>query len=87
MSTTLRDLLASIVRTAVPYGVGALLAWLGRKYGLVLSEDASANAMALAGAVAGAAYYSLVRLVETKWPAVGVLLGWKVQPQYPAVTP
>jgi hypothetical protein len=82
MTTTLRDKLASLVRTGVPYLIGLGLAFLARWKGWVLDEESSADLMAGAAYIAGSAYYALVRWAESKWPRLGVLLGWKVQPTY-----
>lgn len=78
----LRDYLLSLVRTAVPAAVGGLLTWLAARWGIVLDEKSSAEAMALATALAVAAYYALVRALETRWPWFGKLLGTAQRPAY-----
>lgn len=78
----LRDYLLSLVRTAVPAAVGGLLAWLASRWGVVLDEQSSAQAMALATAAAVAVYYAIVRALETRWPWFGKLLGSAKQPAY-----
>jgi hypothetical protein len=82
MSTTMRDLLASLVRTGVPYLVGLALTYLAATFDFVLSDTTSAVVMTNAALIAGTLYYAAVRAAETRWPAVGVLLGWKIQLQY-----
>jgi hypothetical protein len=82
MKLTLRDLLGSIVRTAVPAGVGVALAWLATRYGVVLDDSTSAAVVGGAGALAGSGYYALVRVAEARWRWVGWLLGWNVAPTY-----
>jgi hypothetical protein len=82
---TLRDRLASLVRTGVPYLVGLGLAWLGRKYGIVLSDGSSAELTAWVGFLAGTAYYAVVRWAEAHWPRVGWLLGLAKPPTYEAL--
>lgn len=77
-----RELFASLVRTGVPYGVGFVLAWLGRKYGIVLDDGTSAQLSTGFAVLAGTAYYALVRAAEAKWRWVGWLLGWNVPPTY-----
>jgi hypothetical protein len=75
----LRDIFVSLIRTAVPAGVGLVLAHFG------------INALDVAGVplqtvVTGAAimgYYALVRVLEARWSWVGVFLGWAVTPLYP----
>lgn len=78
---TIRDFLASLVRTAVPVLAGLLIS-AGARAGL----DLSAVAPGLVDAVCIGGYYALVRWAETRWPWVGVLLGWKAQPTYQPVT-
>jgi hypothetical protein len=70
----LTDLVQSLIRTYVPYGVGIALAFLARHLGIVIDESTSATLVALAAAVASGAYYTLVRLVERHYPAVGRVL-------------
>lgn len=79
---TLKDRLASLVRTGVPYGVGLALAWIGRKTGIILSDSSSAEVTAWAGFLAGTAYYGIVRWAESRWPRVGWLLGLAKTPTY-----
>jgi hypothetical protein len=79
---TLRDRLASLIRTGVPYLVGLLLTWLGRNTGIVLDDGSSAELTAWLVLAAGTAYYALIRWAETRWPRVGWLLGWALQPKY-----
>lgn len=79
---TLKDLLGSFVRTAVPSAVGLALAFLARKWGIILDDDTSAQLSMVAVSLAGAAYYALVRFAEAKWSWAGWLLGWNVPPTY-----
>lgn len=79
---TLRDLLGSLVRTAVPSLVGLALAWLGRKTGVVLSDGTSAQVSMFVSVLAGTAYYAAARVAEAKWKWAGWLLGWNVPPTY-----
>lgn len=79
---TVRNQLASIIRTAVPIGVGFLLSLLARKWGIVL-DDASSQALASGvTAVAGAVYYVVVRALESRWRWFGWLLGLALPPSY-----
>lgn len=32
--------------------------------------------------IIAAVYYAVIRVIETKWPKIGVLLGAKAQPNY-----
>lgn len=71
-----KNFIFSGIRSLVPYAVSAVIAFLARKYGIVLSETASADVMAVAYGVAFAIYYLAVRLVETYvTPNVSFLLG------------
>lgn len=76
------DVLVSLIRTYVPIGVGAFIAWLVT---LGVEVDATAQAGLVTGltAVITAAYYTLVRLLEKRFPWLGVLLGSTKQPEYP----
>lgn len=76
---TLKDYLASVLRTVVPYGVGLLLTWLATKTGVTLPDEPTKTV--ITGLVA-AGYYALVRVVEAKWSVAGWLLGYAVQPTY-----
>lgn len=76
---------ASLIRTWVPIGVAALCAWLAA-LGIQVDDGTRALLASAIGGLAGAGYYALVRLIERKIPAVGVLLGTAVTPVYPALT-
>lgn len=58
------DLVASLIRTWVPIGVGALLAWFAASRHVVLPAHASAALGAFAAAVCASAYYGLARWLE-----------------------
>lgn len=81
---TVRDQLASLIRTGVPYGVGLALVWLGRKYGVVLDDSASAGLTSGLATLVGTAYYVAVRAAESRWPKLGWLLGLALPPTYTA---
>lgn len=83
---TIRDALASALRTYVPVGVSFVLTLLARKYGFIIDDSLSTTlTFGVAGLVV-AVYYGALRLLEQKFPWVGVLLGWKAQPSYPETT-
>ena len=70
----MNTLVLSLIRTYVPVAVGAFVAWL-LALGVELDEkSATGLTVALTGLLI-AVYYTLVRLLERQWPAVGVLLG------------
>lgn len=72
------DLTPSIIRTAVPLIVGPLVTWAASK-GVDIDGETVAGAVA---AVVGLVYYVAARLLERRWPALGVLLGSKKTPTY-----
>ena len=75
----------SLIRTYVPVAVGALVAWL-LTLGVTL-DPASETGLTVAGTgLLIAAYYTIIRLAERRWPWVGILLGSTAQPVYDART-
>jgi hypothetical protein len=70
------DLLQSLKRTLVPIGVGLIGASI---IGPHIDEAALRDL--LAGLIA-AGYYTLLRFVELRFPAAGLLLGAARQPHY-----
>ena len=74
----------SLIRTWVPLGVGALLSWLATK-GLNVDAQTSAALVVVMTSLITALYYTVVRLVEHRYPAVGTVLlglGVKAKPAY-----
>jgi uncharacterized membrane protein (DUF441 family) len=76
------DFIISAIRTYVPILVGAFVSWLALKGINLDSSTVLALGTALGGVVA-ALYYTIIRLLEKKFPQVGVLLGTAQQPTYP----
>lgn len=64
-SAPVPDVVASLIRTWVPIGVGALLAWLASERGIVIDETASTGLGTFAAAVCAAAYYAIARALES----------------------
>lgn len=58
------DVSISLIRTWVPIGVGALLAWLAAATHTVIPAGASATVGTVAAALVAAAYYAVARLLE-----------------------
>lgn len=83
---TVRDLGASIVRTFVATAVGTGVAWVAKNAHIVIDDNSSAGLVQSVTASAIAAYYLVVRTLETKVPAFGWLLGLAKLPTYPAPT-
>jgi uncharacterized membrane protein (DUF441 family) len=84
----MQDYLLSLIRTVVPVGVGAFVAWLAS-----LGVDAGATAntglvIGVTGLVIGA-YYALVRAIEPKLPAFlrALLIGAARTPTYAPAAP
>lgn len=76
------DYVVSLIRTAVPAGVAAVLTYLATRWGIGLDEDTSAQIAVGATAVVTAVYYAIVRALETRWPWFGKLLGKAKTPTY-----
>lgn len=76
-SMTVSDYLVSIIRTLVPVLAGLVVAHAAR-----VGLDLSGTVEPLLDAIAIGGYYAAVRAAERRWPAVGVLLGWKASPSY-----
>lgn len=70
------DLVTSLIRTYTPVLVGWLIG-----VGLLPSSLSDEAGAALTGLIIGA-YYLLVRLLESRWPKLGWLLGAPKAPTY-----
>lgn len=79
----MNDLITSYLRTAVPVIVGAVVGFLATK-GIDVDDNAVAGLTAFLSGLSTAVYYGLVRLVETKYPKAGWLLGTPKKPEYGA---
>lgn len=76
-------LAASIIRTVVPILLGGFISWLatmGIQFDPATSEAIVNGTIILLSALVMAAYYVVVRIIEQRWPAFGVLLGLKKAP-------
>lgn len=73
------DLLLSIRRTLVPIIVGFVLA-RGARWGFDIPPN---DLTGVIESIVTGVYYTLVRLAETYWPQIGILLGGRSQPEYP----
>jgi len=71
---TLNDYIVSLLRTIVPGVVGA-----AASSALALDIDPAAAVV-----IVTAVYYAILRAVESRYPVVGVALGWKSSPSYAA---
>jgi hypothetical protein len=79
---TIRDAVASVLRTYVPIGVGLVLTLLARKLDIVIDDSLSTSLTTGLAALVAAVYYAGVRLLEARFPKLGWLLGFAVPPQY-----
>lgn len=75
----MNDYLVSNIRTLVPKVVAGALTWLGLKLGVDID---SAEAVIVSVTLVEAVYYGVVRKLEEKVPAVGILLGVRKPPTY-----
>lgn len=78
----LSDHIVSLIRTAVPAGVGGFLAWLAATTGVVVDDASTAGAVAFLGSLLTGLYYFAARLLEAKYPSLGWLLGAPRVPVY-----
>ena len=77
----MNSFVTSLIRTWVPIVVGALASYL---LTLEVELDAEAQAGLVVGltAVLQGAYYLIVRVLESRYPKLGVLLGSEAKPKY-----
>lgn len=80
----MNDYALSLIRTAVPAGIGALVSYLAVRYGIVVPDGLSTETTIwiTGGVITG--YYALVRALEKRWPRIGILLGAAKKPVYVA---
>lgn len=64
----------SLIRTWVTVGIGTGIAWLARRYGIVVDPTANTTVTAVSTALCIAGYYALCRLVEARFPRIGSFL-------------
>jgi uncharacterized membrane protein len=76
------DYFISLIRTWVPIAVGVVIAWL-TAHGVSTDPTVSAGFVAGFTGLLSGAYYALVRLLEAKFPFLGVLLGVPKSASYP----
>jgi hypothetical protein len=78
---TAANYVPSLIRTYTPALVGMILSFLAVHFGLHADATATAGLTAVLGAVFTAAYYTLVRALELKYPSLSKLLGHPAMPQ------
>ena len=77
----MNDIIISFIRTGVAYVVGAVVAWLTVK-GITIDADAVTGFTAFLTAVFSGLYYLIARVLETRYPEAGKLLGVAKKPTY-----
>lgn len=77
----MNDIITSLIRTYVPIAVGTVISWLATR-GLNIDEATGAALVAGLTGVCIAVYYTVVRLLERKFPKIGLLLGSAKTPEY-----
>lgn len=75
------DFIISFIRTAVPMLVGTVSSYLITK-GVEVTPELQIQLIGLLTSVISLAYYSLARLLETKYPKLGIMLGIPKTPIY-----
>jgi hypothetical protein len=68
------NLIPSLIRTYVPIVIGALISWL-ITLGVEIDDSVQAGLVTALTGLLIAVYYTLIRLLEKKWPALSILLG------------
>ncbi len=76
------DFLISLIRTWVPVGVAAAVGYLAT-FGVEYSAAAEQQLAGAITALLAAVYYAVARVLESRWPAFGYLLGVAKAPAYP----
>ena len=71
----MNNLVTSFVRTYVPLAIG----WLVVRFGLDIDSAAVASS---AVALVSAVWYAAARLIESRWPRAGWMLGRPTPPSY-----
>lgn len=75
------DFATSLIRTYVPIAVGALIAFLATR-GIDIDANAQAGLITFVTAMLQGLYYLVARLLESKFPQLGFLLGSTKKPEY-----
>lgn len=87
MNPNIKDAVASAWRKAVAVAVGWFLAWLLRRWHIVLDAESSQALVMGVVAVCAAIYGALVNFLEIRIPWLGWFLGLARQPKFIKVTP
>ncbi len=77
----MNNVVISLIRTWVPIIVGSVVAWLAAK-GWNLDPTSSGGLIVFLTGLFSAAYYTVVRALESTFPWLGFLLGHTAKPTY-----
>ena len=78
------DFVVSLIRTWVPYGVAFVIGYLV-SLGVIDEDTSKEAANAISGGfvlIVGSLYYWIVRVLASRWPSLGILLGVNKAPSY-----
>lgn len=75
------NFITSQIRTLVPLGVGALVSYFAT-LGLEIDSDTQSSLIIGLTGIIQAIYYLIVRMLEEKFPKLGILLGSTKKPEY-----
>lgn len=76
------DTIVSFIRTWVPVAIGSAITWLFETTGFLIPEDAGSGLVVFMTGVVIAIYYAVARVLETRFPWLGFLLGKPATPTY-----
>lgn len=76
-----QNLVLSLIRTWTPILVGALVSWLA-SLGIHVDDQTKGALVIVMTALIIGLYYTLVRILERRFPQLGFLLGTPNQPVY-----
>lgn len=78
----LHEKVLQYIRTYVPIAVGGAVAWLLAVTKVDLSGEFAAALIAVLVAASQNLYYVVIRVIEVRFPLIGVLLGFPKSPEY-----
>jgi hypothetical protein len=87
VTPNIKDAIGAAWRKAVAAAVGYALAYLARRWHIVLDADTSQAGVMFAVALLGTIYGALVNFAEIHVPKLGWFLGLARQPKFLKVTP
>lgn len=76
------DIGASLIRTFVATGVGTAIAYLARKWGIAFDGPTADGVVQAFTAFVIGGYYTVIRVLESKWKGFGWFLGLAKRPKY-----